>query len=94
VLAGPQVESDEPIVRQSTPELRTQVMTELRVVVEPPEGWPSKYEKVDTGAAHAFQFADGREIVFWIPPVLTVSFEEREGPSSSGNHVLQFAFVN
>jgi hypothetical protein len=72
-IIGAKVEYNQPTIIQDALKPFAQILSELSVVIQPPESWPAKDYKARRQLAQAFEFADRRRVVQRRPPVLAIS---------------------
>src|SRR6476660_9371293 len=66
------------LVCQHLPEVRTDVLVELAIVVEPPERMPREDNHSGASAPEPIEYSNGRLVIDGVAPILTVAFQERK----------------
>src|SRR5918994_6138821 len=80
-----QVERDQELVLHHAAELRSEMIAQPGVVIEPPEGRPRKDDEAHSGPSQPLEFPDRCVVIRRRSPALPVTFEKRYGAASRGD---------
>src|SRR5215475_2541268 len=88
-----EVEDRQASVFENAASRRIQVITQLAVIVEPPQSRPAEDHEVRSSRPQSLQLQNGGLAVRRGAPVLTISFDEWNGATADGKLAAESAVV-